>query len=174
MKRIMFGLFAVVFLFLLPAVLFGSGKTESTGKTEPQAAAAEEKEAPALAKLVAEGKLPPLEERLPDEPLVVEPYEEIGRYGGEINTYRSQSWQGREASDFSDDALLGWNLAGSQLMPNVAKAYEISNGGRTFTFFLRKGHKWSDGQPFTAEDIRFWWEDIQNNKEIFPSLIGTW
>ncbi len=56
-------------------------------------------------------------------------------------------------------------------MPSVAKSYELSADGRTFTLSLRKGMRWSDGAPFTADDFVFWFEDIYGNKDITPTPI---
>lgn len=130
-------------------------------------------EAPELARQVAAGLLPPVEERLPLEPLVVEVVEEIGQYGG--------TWR-RAALSVTDDQIIGrlsyeglvrWNADGSDVVPNVAKAYEVSEDGRTFTFYLREGMKWSDGHPFTADDIAFWWNDVILNEELTP-LPPVW
>lgn len=132
------------------------------------AAAAKYNEAPMLAKLVKEGKLPPVEERLPKEPLVVKVVEEIGQYGG--------TWR-RAAVSYGDvqltarltyESLVRWNADGSDVIPNVAKKFEISDDGRIFTFYLREGMKWSDGHPFTAEDFEFWWKDVVLNEDLYP------
>lgn len=129
---------------------------------------AQYKEAPQLAQLVASGELPPVEERLPKEPAVVEVVEEIGQYGG--------TWQ-RAALGVNDiqlvarlsyETLVRWNHDATDVVPNVAKDYEITNDGRTFTFYLREGMKWSDGHPFTADDIEFWWNDVILNTDLTP------
>lgn len=134
----------------------------------PAAAQMQYKEAPMLAQLVAQGLLPPVEERLPLEPLIVEVVEEIGQYGG--------TWR-RAALSVTDDQIVGrlsyeglvrWNADGSDVVPNVAKAWEVSDDGRVFTFYLREGMKWSDGHPFTADDIAFWWNDVILNEELTP------
>ena len=52
-----------------------------------------------------------------------------------------------------------------ELVPDILASYEVEDG-RIFTLRLRKGHKWSDGQPFTAEDIRFYWDDVENNEDL--------
>ena len=132
------------------------------------------KEAPELAELVKLGKLPPVEERLPDAPLVVEPVEEIGRYGGTLNrTYFGTSdaagWE-----RLTREPLIGWDREYVQLRPNVARAWEVLEDGRVFVFHLRKGMKWSDGTPFTADDILFWYEDIILNKELNPVPPSLW
>jgi len=127
-------------------------------------------EAPQLADLVKQGKLPPVEERLPKEPVVIEPWEEIGQYGG---TWR-RAWLGLSdgAGPFkiAYEHLVRWNADGSDVVPNIVKSFEVSKDGRTFTFHLREGLKWSDGTPFTTDDVRFWFEDIILNKELTPTF----
>lgn len=129
-------------------------------------------EAPMLAELVKEGKLPPVEERLPENPIVVIPYEEIGEYGG---TWRSADIARSSETQFlalSTEPLVRWNREGNAVIPNVAESWNVSEDGKTFTFFLRKGIRWSDGVPLTAEDIVFWFEDINLQKELTPSIPG--
>jgi ABC-type transport system substrate-binding protein len=53
-----------------------------------------------------------------------------------------------------------------QVIPNIARDYELRDGDRTLVLHLRRGMRWSDGQPFTAEDIMFWYKDISLNKNI--------
>ncbi len=125
-------------------------------------------EAPMLRVKVAAGELPPVEERLPEEPMVIEPYEEIGQYGG--------TWHHATISPTSSlinrrtgyEPLVRWSCDAMSVIPGVAKEWKISNNGKTYTFYLRKGMKWSDGYPFTADDIVFWYEDILLNKELTP------
>ncbi len=127
-------------------------------------------EAPDLAALVKAGKLPPVEQRLPSEPLVIEPLRSVGKYGG---TWK-RAFLGPGDSENgnrirSGDKPLFWDVTGTQLMPQVAKGYEISADGRRTTLFLRKGMKWSDGAPFTADDFVFWYQEMYLNKELVPS-----
>lgn len=129
-------------------------------------------ESPMLAEQVTAGILPPVEERLPEEPLVIQPYEEIGIYGGTMNgmstsfgsaTQDFMSWRHVNLLHLSDDLIT--------VTPNVAKSWEWINDDYTAVEIkLRKGHKWSDGQPFTADDILFWWEDIINNTDLTPTI----
>ena len=65
--------------------------------------------------------------------------------------------------------LVGWNQQFSELAPDLCESFEVANGNREFTFNLRKGIRWSDGEPFTADDFRFYWEDMANNEEMSPS-----
>ncbi|NPV07621.1 MAG: ABC transporter substrate-binding protein [Anaerolineae bacterium] len=129
-------------------------------------------EAPSLAAKVAAGDLPPVEERLPAEPLIVECIEEPGEYGGDIRRAGLASaghmtmylWEGFTRWDYRTGRL--------QITPNIAKGWDVSEDGTTYTFYLRKGMKWSDGHPFTADDVMFWYEDIALNEELMPSFPG--
>ena len=127
-------------------------------------------EAPALAALVKAGKLPPVEQRLPQEPLVLKPLRSVGKYGG---TWR-RGFLGPGDSENGNriraaDKLLFWDMSGTKIMPNVAKGWDVSPDGRRTTLFLRKGMKWSDGSPFTANDFVFWFEDVYQNKDLIKS-----
>jgi peptide/nickel transport system substrate-binding protein len=127
-------------------------------------------EAPQLAELVKAGKLPPVEQRVPSEPLVVKPVHEIGKYGG---TWR-RAFAGTADYENGDrivstDKLVFWDYTGTKPMPSVARAWKVSDDGKTITLSLRKGMKWSDGQPFTADDFVFWFQDIYQNKELVPT-----
>ncbi len=130
-------------------------------------------EAPMLAELVKQGKLPSVEKRLPGEPAVVEPIEEIGEYGG---TWRHAT-QGQTSSWINVrtgyEPLVRYARDGKTIIPNIVKSWKIRDDGKTYIFYLRKGLKWSDGQPFTADDIMFWYEDILLNKELNPTF-PTW
>ncbi len=125
-------------------------------------------EAPELARRVAAGELPPVDNRLPKEPLIVPTIERIGQYGG---TWR-RAFSGRADHNNFDrimhDHLIYFDFDGYTLMPHIAKAWEVSEDGTTFTFHLRQGMKWSDGAPFTADDFVFAFEDVNLNENINP------
>ena len=128
------------------------------------------KEAPMLAEQVKAGKLPPVEQRLPQELLVVKPVHEIGKYGGTWR--RAFTGPGRlvlRRPRGRHGPLIGWDYTGTKLVPNIAAGWEVSQDGKTITVKLRKGHKWSDGQPFTADDVMFWYEDMYQNKDLTPT-----
>jgi peptide/nickel transport system substrate-binding protein len=120
-------------------------------------------EAPLLAERVAAGDLPPVEERMPVAPAVVGQRAEIGVYGGEArmmnlgwNWFTSMyGWFSERFLDYSDLDL-------RTLIPNIFESWEMSEDGKTFTFHLREGLKWSDGVPFTTEEVDFWWNDFAN------------
>jgi peptide/nickel transport system substrate-binding protein len=127
-------------------------------------------EAPALATLIAEGKLPPLAERLPEQPLVADfasRKRSIGRYGGSVRTLVSKARDLRYMSANAYARLVGYDEQ-LQLQPDLLLSVEVEQN-RVFTLTLRKGHKWSDGHPFTTEDFRYFWEDVALNKELSPS-----
>ena len=121
------------------------------------------------------GGLPPLEERLPEEPLVVVPYDEIGHYGGRITGASIAPEAGNsEWLSVRHVNLLRFTDDLQTIVPNMAKSYEWNDDYTELTIVLRKGHKWSDGQPFTTEDIVFWYEDIVLNEELYPTPPSVW
>jgi peptide/nickel transport system substrate-binding protein len=125
------------------------------------------KEAPELAALVKAGKLPPVEQRIPQEPMVLKPLRSVGKYGGTWRRGFLGPGDGENGNRVrSGDKLLFWDESGTRITPSVAKGYEISEDGRRTTIFLRKGMKWSDGAPFTADDFVFWFEDMYQNKDL--------
>jgi len=124
-------------------------------------------EAPMLAELVKAGKLPPVEKRIPEEPMVVKPLHSIGKYGGTWR--RGFTGPGDHENGnriVSTDKILFWDYTGTKIMPCLAKDWKVSDDGRVIAITLRKGHKWSDGQPFTVDDFVFWYEEIYLNKEL--------
>ncbi len=123
-------------------------------------------EAPMLRKLVAAGELPPVEERLPEEPLVVQPLHEIGKHGGTWRRLAITPDDSLMNNRLGYEPLVRWDKSGLRPTPGVAKAWKAEDGGRRWTLYLRKGIKWSDGQPFTSEDIMFYLEDVVVNMEL--------
>jgi len=128
-------------------------------------------QAPMLKAMVETGELPEIDERLPSEPGVVEPLEAIGKYGG---TWRRAHTNLSLSSRRASEALLIFGRDATTLETNVASEWEVSNDGKVFTFYLRKGQKWSSGEPFSVDDIMFWYEDVLLNEELSPSLPSWW
>jgi peptide/nickel transport system substrate-binding protein len=127
-------------------------------------------EVPFFDKEVRNGKLPPIAQRLPEDPAVAAldwPGQVPGQYGGQLNTLMSSAKDTRYIVTYSYAQLVTYD-AKYNLVPNILENFDIRDG-RIFTFHLRKGHKWSDGSPFTTEDFRFFWEDIANNQELSPA-----
>jgi peptide/nickel transport system substrate-binding protein len=125
------------------------------------------KEAPELAARVKAGKLPPVEERLPEEPLVVEPAQEIGSYGGTWNTFIQGIDGASVYENIGYDGLVRWAPDFTDIIPNVV-SWDVAGEGKEYTLHLRKGMKWSDGEPFTTDDIAFAYLDVFSNKELSP------
>ena len=126
-------------------------------------------QAPMLDSLVESGELPPIEERLPAEPMVVAPVDNIGSYGGTWNLGIRGTGDGANfVRHIAYDNLVNWNPEWTEVVPNIAKSWEVNEEGTEFTFQLREGMKWSDGAPFTANDILFWYEAHIMNDEATP------
>src|SRR5512132_3208572 len=128
-------------------------------------------EAPQFAALVKAGKLPPVAERVGQDPLVIKPLREIGKYGGTWRagfTGPADFWNGFRCCS-GPDHLMFWDYTGDKVLPNLARGLEMQDGGRTWLLQLRRGMKWSDGKPFTADDFVFWFEDVYRNKDLIPT-----
>jgi peptide/nickel transport system substrate-binding protein len=142
-------------------------------------AAGKYKEAPMLTALVKAGKLPPIEQRLPAEPMVVGPGTymtkadlpdwKAGKYGGTLRGAHSVANWSPDFFVALDEPLLQAPKIGVQgVVGAVLKDYKVENNNKDFTFYMRKGLKWSDGEPVTTEDVRFTYEDILLNEKLTP------
>ncbi|WP_299812024.1 ABC transporter substrate-binding protein [uncultured Roseibium sp.] len=128
-------------------------------------AALDLKETPGL-----DPSLPPVAERLPAEPLVVDleaKGRQTGKQGGSIDTLIGRAKDVRLINVWGYARLVGYNEE-LELVPDILKDVTVEDG-RIFTLQTRKGHKWSDGQPFGAEDIRYYFEDVVSNESLNPS-----
>jgi peptide/nickel transport system substrate-binding protein len=130
------------------------------------ASAAEYRDSPVLADDVAAGKLPPVAKRLPETPQVASADIPPGRHGGELRMLMARAQDTRMMVVYGYARLVRYN-ARLELEPDILE--EVKNEGeKVFTLKLRKGHRWSDGNPFTTEDFRYYWEDVANNKQLSP------
>lgn len=141
-------------------------------------AIAQYNESPILAERVASGELPPVEDRLPLRPFIVGPGVlvaaedldwQVGQYGGTLRTAHN-------SPNFSPDLAQG-NFEGpldtagfdmTTLVPNMVEEFSVNDDNTVFTFRIREGLRWSDGVPVTTEDVRFTYEDVYLNEEIYP------
>jgi peptide/nickel transport system substrate-binding protein len=140
--------------------------------TDPAQFPTEFNEAPMLAEMVTAGDLPPVAERLPvqEDLLVIQPLNEIGKYGGTWRRGFTGPGDGQNGERVAgSDRLLFWDANNfPEVVPNIAKGWEISEDGATITVFLREGAKWSDGEPLTTRDIVFWYEHMYQNPDLVP------
>lgn len=112
--------------------------------------------------------LPPVAERLPDQPEVIEPVSSIGNYGGTIRRGMLGSSDHNNILRFvGPQGLTRWNPQFTDVVPNVAESWEVNEDATEYTFHLREGMKWSDGEPFTADDVMFFVNDLLNNEEFY-------
>ncbi len=154
--------------------------SKAVQETQPtQAKTSAYTEAPMLAEQVKAGKLPPLDERLPDEPFVVGPGVLIakkdlpdwqpGKYGGTLRfAHGVANWNPDIFIMINENLLCAPGIGLEGLQPCIVKDYQIEKDNTVFTFTLRKGLKWSDGEPVTTEDVRFVYEDIYQNEKLTP------
>ncbi|SFA74825.1 peptide/nickel transport system substrate-binding protein [Rhizobium sp. NFR07] len=139
------------------------------------ALAAEYREADGLKEKVSSGALPSAKDRLPVNPLVIKPTENVGTYGGDWNLaivgggslghlFRYQAYE----------PLVRYNPDWSGVTLNVAEAFDANEDATQYTIRLRKGMKWSDGAPFTTADIKFWYDTILTDKRVAVTGQGHW
>ncbi len=136
-------------------------------------------ENPAIAdlngKILGNADLAAVADRLPTEPLVVMPYDSIGQYGGAITGISKATESG--TSDLLSVRHVNFVRYADDLqtvVPNVAKAWDWNEDKTVLTITLREGHKWSDGEPFTAEDVAFWYNDLLLNTDILEKTPDRW
>ena len=184
MKRKVLSTAMVIVLSLIAVIgAFAGAQAEETA--DPAAAPAvtavpgRYNEAPMLMAKVREGLLPPVEDRLPENPLVIVdginiPSENInfetGRYGGpplrSVTVNPELDWNLRDAN--MNHFLMTPILTEGEIQGNLAEDFSITNDNRVYTITLRRGLRWSDGAPVTTEDVRFAWEDVMLNTDLVP------
>jgi peptide/nickel transport system substrate-binding protein len=149
--------FIILIVMLFTSLLFGM----------------EYKQSPMLDSLVKSGKLPPVKDRLPDNPVILKVQNEIGQYGGTLYVASDDLGSmgyGDDLHVISYETPININ-SDQSLSPNVIKKWEYSKDFRKVTLHIRKGIRWSDGVLFTADDILFWWKDELKNKDLVPVII---
>lgn len=157
-------LFSTVIIVMIALLAFGvSAQDDGYG------------EAPMLAALVEAGELPSVEERLPANPAVVEAVDSVGVYGGIWH----RAWRG--VNDFHAfgriiyDPVLRWPRNPTDaVQPGLAESWEWNEDGTSLTLHFREGLRWSDGEPFTVDDVIFWWEAIETDTNITAAIHSEW
>ncbi|MCC5829991.1 MAG: ABC transporter permease subunit [Phycisphaeraceae bacterium] len=129
-------------------------------------------ESPILAQLVEEGELPPVHERVGPEPAVLKGVDGVGNYGG--TWYRVCSSQGDLSVitwRLSGATMARWSPQGYPIVPHLVKGWDVEDDGRVYVVHLRRGARWSDGHPLTADDIMFWYEQEVLFYDQAPTLL---
>ena len=125
-------------------------------------------ESPDLAEKVASGDLPSVCDRLPAEPLTIQTLDDTGEYGGMLRRFYLGLADSCNFFRISRASLVRFSRDGFSLIPSVAKDWEVSDDGKEWTFHLREGMKWSDGDDFTADDFVWQYENVILNEELTP------
>ncbi len=126
-------------------------------------------DSPFLSESVSSGKLPAVAERLPANPRVIDfPWSQPGTYGGDFRDpfVGDAYWSSQMVFWTAWKSLVNWNPDYSDWTPNIAEKVDVSEDAKSYTFHLRQGLKWSDGVPFTSDDVVFYIDDILKNPEI--------
>ena len=154
--------------FLSCSVLAFAGGSADSGAAETTAAVrtGQYGEAPMLAAMVAAGELPPVDERLPLNPAVHAPLEEIGQYGGTVRVFALDNWPWQDMTESVERGPYMLKAVNGQLMPDIAESVEMAEDKSSVTIHLREGHKWSDGAPLTADDVVFQFGAMHNHPEV--------
>lgn len=126
-------------------------------------------ESPMLAQKVEAGELPELAERLPAEPKVVEVHEGPGTFGGTLQRAQLDVGDAGALTAFAAVGLLEWTWEADGAEPSLAAEFSKNDTNTEFTFVLREGLKWSDGEPFTSADLAFTVNDVLRNTTTIPS-----
>jgi peptide/nickel transport system substrate-binding protein len=145
-----------------------AGGQAAPAAAAPVAAPTTFQEAPMLADLVANGSLPPVDERLPKNPLVSVGLDGVGNYGGAMRKGFNGQADGGSAAHMLYKGLLNINHE-MQTGPMLAESWEVNEDATVFTFHLRDGVRWSDGTPMTTDDFLFWYNDFQLNSDLTPA-----
>ncbi len=167
----------LLFSLLLCMPLFAAGGQDSGGQESTTTGASvppgEYNESPMLRERVAAGELPPVDERLPENPSVQKPLVEIGQYGGTARVFAIDINPWNDMTESVERGRYMLMAEGAKLVPDVAEAVEMAPDKMSMTIRLRRGHKWSDGAPLTADDIVFQFLDMHLNEEVVTYYAMT-
>lgn len=131
------------------------------------------RESPMLAERVANGELPPVDERLPSNPRVIPVYDSIGQYGGTWRRAYTGIGDRWGPTKLIEERIIEFSMPdidNLSIEPNWADSFEANADSTEYTVHIREGLRWSDGEPVTTEDVRFWHEDVLLNETFFPTM----
>jgi peptide/nickel transport system substrate-binding protein len=167
--------YPVVFLILIAAAGCTGGQRGSSGSSGGAVSSSQGRDKYNQAPVLNTQELPPVEQRLPENPKVIKPFEKTGKYGGTLKVVTPNTFEYKERAvaytvAYEGRSLLVWSMDQKEVIPNIAESFTISPDGRDYAFNLRKGMKWSNGAPFTTEDVRFWYEDVHVDPDLSPGI----
>jgi len=157
-----------------PAEEAGEAIVAEEATPTPVPEASEYSEAPMLAELVASGDLPLVDDRLPKDVQTIAVVDSIGEYGGTWHAVDEDvSGLGRIKMTLYDPHIR-WKPDYTGYEPGIVKEWEFEDDGNTLILHFREGIKWSDGTPFTMDDMKFWWEDLATNEDYMVVQVPWW
>lgn len=163
----------IAFALLAAALVVAGGQTEKEEESGTAAVGAADvgmKESPLLTEMADRGELPPLENRIPSNPQVVQVLDSLGQYGGRMRSLAPDPTGGYPELGWFNTHTVAELDPDFEIVPCVAASFDLSDDYRVLTISLREGMKWSDGEPFTTRDVEFWYEDVLLNEELTPTL----
>jgi peptide/nickel transport system substrate-binding protein len=102
--------------------------------------------------------------------MVITPWEEIGQYGGTWHRLSTSPGDVRTPDRLCYEFLIRWDNMATELYPNLASKWTVNGDNTEFTFTLRPGLKWSDGEPYTTDDVGYYYEDVMTNEDLTPTI----
>lgn len=166
--RVRARLAAVGVTLVLGLTACSGGKAPGSSASQDVGTPDEATEAPALTEMVKAGSLPELEKRLPETPMQVKPLVSEGQYGGTLHRAQLNADDTGALQSFAGAGLMEWDWDNKESVPSLAEKVEVNEDNTVFEFTLRKGLRWSDGEPFTSADLMFALDDYLGNKETIP------
>ena len=133
-------------------------------------------ETASLEDAVAAGTVPPVAERVPTIPEIVDfaaRGQTVGKPGGTLTTLMNSAKDTRYMYVYGYARLVKYDQD-FNIVPDILESYEVTDGGRTYTLHLRPGHRWSDGEPFTTADFAYFWYDMCHNEDLYASGPPTY
>lgn len=182
------GLSPLIVIVLFVLLLAGCGGPAPAEEAEaPEPAPMEDampdsryNQSPMLNQRVMDGTLPPVDERLPLNPVVITPRadlgESVGKYGGTLAVmaidpnYDAFGAEWGDGGGYVNESLATFDLADRVFTENIAESWSVNDELTELTVNLREGVRWSDGNALTTDDIDFWWNDIMLNETLTPSI----